>query len=207
MMNPGIALACLFALVTAGGWTFETDKAGQAPAGFEFLTTAKAPAGKWEVAADGDNKVLAQLDTDTTVKGRFAMAVAKDSSFKDLTLSVRGKPVAGKVDQSVGLVWRLKDVDNYYLVRSNALEQNIVLYRVVAGKRRELMGKDYVPLKAGEWHTLKVEHKGNAIKVYFGKDKIIEAEDATFPDAGKVGVWVKADSVSHFDDLAAEELK
>lgn len=200
-------IAWLLVLTSAGGWSFEKDATGQAPSGFELLTTAKAKAGKWEVKVDGDNKVLAQLDDDTSVRGRFAIAVVKDSFFKDLAVSVRGKPVAGKVDQAVGLVWRLKDADHYYLVRSNALEQNIVLYRVVAGKRRELMGKDYVALKAGEWQTLRVEHKGSAIKVFLGQEKIIEAEDSTFSEAGRVGVWIKADSVTYFDDLAAEELK
>jgi 3-keto-disaccharide hydrolase len=197
----------LLALTSATEWSFEKDSLGQQPSGFEFLTTAKAPAGKWEVKVDGDNRVLAQLDADTSARARFTMAIAKDSSFKDLTLSVRGKPVAGKVDQSVGLVWRLKDVDNYYLVRTNALEQNVVLYRVVGGKRRELGGKDYAALKAGEWQTIKVEQKGSAIKVFLGQEKIIEAEDTTFPDAGRVGVWVKADSVTYFDDLTVEEHK
>lgn len=201
------AFGWMLVLAPAAGWSFEKDAPGQAPAGFEFLTTARAKPGKWEVKADGDNKVLAQFDDDPSVRGRFAMAVVKDSSFLDVKLSVRGKPIAGKVDQSVGLVWRMKDADNYYLVRSNALEQNVVLYRVVAGKRRELMGKDYVALKAGEWHTLKVEHKGNTIKVYLGQEKIIEAEDPTFPEAGRLGVWVKADSVTYFDDLTAEELQ
>lgn len=201
------AIGWILALTSAATWSFEQDTPGQPPAGFEFVTTAKAKGGKWEVRADGDAKVLAQLDDDTSVRGRFALAVVKDSSFKDLKLSVRGKPIAGKVDQVVGLVWRLKDADNYYLVRSNALEQNVVLYRVVSGKRRELMGKDYVALKTGQWQSLRVEHRGAAIKVFLGEEKIIEAEDAMFPDAGKVGVWVKADSVTHFDDLSAEELR
>jgi hypothetical protein len=39
--------------------------------------------------------------------------------------------------------------------------------------------------------------------VYWEDKKIIDAHDGTFGDAGKVGVWTKADSVTYFDDLTA----
>jgi len=187
-------------------WTFEKDEVGKPPAGFEFVTTAKTPAGKWEVRQDGDTKVLAQLDAGE-LGSRFAMAVVREGSFRDLRLSVRGKPISGKKDQAVGLVWRYKDPDNYYVARSNVLEQNVNVYRVVGGKRKELTGKDYVDLKTGAWHTLRVEHKGAAIAVFLGDQKVVDLEDKTFSDAGKVGLWIKADSVTQFDDLSVEELK
>src|SRR6267142_1833863 len=122
-------------------WDFEKDDVDKPPAGFEFATTAKTPAGKWIVRKDGENKVLAQADTDKTGR-RFALALVKDSSFKDLKLSVRGKPVSGEVDQAVGLVWRCQDADNYYVARSNALESNVRLYRVIKGNRTQFAGKD-----------------------------------------------------------------
>ena len=199
--------AALIAILVAAPatWDFEKDEVGKAPAGFEAATT-NGPEGKWQVVKDGEAKVLAQLDA-SQIKPRFAIAVVKDSSYKDLSLSVKGKAVAGKTDQSMGIVWRYKDANNYYLVRTNVLEQNLSLYRVVDGKRKEIDGKDYVALKTGEWQTLKVEHKGAAIVVSLGGQKVLETQDKTFPDAGKVGVWIKADSVTHFDDLAAEELK
>lgn len=198
----------LLALVIPMGttWSFESDEVDKAPAGFEFATTAKTPAGKWVVRKDGETKVLAQTDADKT-NGRYALAVVKDSSFKDLKLSVRAKPISGEVDQAAGLVWRYKDQDNYYLVRSNVLESNVRLYRVVNGNRTKFAGKEEVKLKAGEWHTLRVEHKGTAIKVFLNDDKLFESEDKAFPDAGKIGVWTKADSVTWFDDLAVDELK
>src|SRR5689334_2551214 len=121
-------------------WSFESDAVDQAPAGFEFGTTARTPPGHWIVRMDGGNKVLAQIDTDKTDR-RFALALVKDSSFKDLKLSVRAKPVSGEVDQAAGLVWRCKDADNYYLARSNVLERNVRLYRVVNGNRTQFAGK------------------------------------------------------------------
>lgn len=183
-------------------WNFDKDEADKEPAGFEFATTAKTPAGKWRVV----DKALAQLDTDKTDK-RYALAVVKDSSYKDVRLCVHAKPISGEVDQAAGLVWRYKDADNYYVARSNVLEKNVRLYKVVNGNRTKFAGKEEVKLKAGEWHTLQVEHRGTSIAVYLNDDKLFEAEDKTFPDAGKVGVWTKADSVTWFDDLTAEELK
>ena len=56
----------------------------------------------------------------------------------DLDLSVRFKPVSGAVDQAAGLVWRYRDKDNYYVVRANALENNVVLYKVESGRRTDL---------------------------------------------------------------------
>jgi len=194
------------ALAAPTVWDFEKDEPDRVPAGFEFTTTKGAPAGKWLVRKDGEKKVLAQLDENETSQ-RFAMAVAKESSFKDLALSVRGKPVSGAVDQSVGLVWRYKDENNYYVARTNVLEENVRLYRVVNGNRIKFAGKEQVALKTGEWHALKVEHRGALIKVFLNGEKLFEAEDRTFADAGKVGLWIKADSVTWFDDLSAEELK
>ena len=199
-----LVLAMMIPLGTT--WSFESDEADKPPAGFEFATTAKTPAGKWVVRKDGEAKVLVQEDADKT-NGRYALAVVKDASFKDLKLSVRAKPISGEVDQAAGLVWRYKDQDNYYVVRSNVLESNVRLYRVVNGNRIKFAGKEEVKLKAGEWHALRVEHKGTAITVFLNDVELFKAEDKVFPDAGKIGLWTKADSVTGFDDLAAEEMK
>ena len=37
--------------------------------------------------------------------------------------------------------------------------------------------------------------------VIFDGTKLIEATDDSFSDAGKVGLWTKADSVTLFDDF------
>jgi hypothetical protein len=52
------------------------------------------------------------------------------------------------------------------------------------------------------WHTLRVEFKGNKFTVTFDGSKVIEATDQSFPNAGKVGVWTKADSVTLFDNFS-----
>lgn len=208
-MKKLITAAVLAVSAWAAGaqtWTFSKEDVGKPPAGFEFTTTRKTPAGRWEVIKDEGKPVLAQLDEDLT-DGRFAMAVVSGSSYRDLRLSVRGKPIRGEQDQAVGLVWRYRDADNYYVARLNTLEGNVRLYRVVKGNRTKFAGKEGVDLGAGTWYTLAIEQRGEHIVVSLDGKALFEADDGTFTEAGKVVVWIKADSVTYFSDLTAEELK
>jgi hypothetical protein len=52
-----------------------------------------------------------------------------------------------------------------------------------------------------QWSTLRIVANGPRVEVYLNGSKLYEVEDTTFPTAGKVGVWTKADSVTCFDDL------
>lgn len=196
--------------VTAEGkgltiWSFDEDEVGKAPVSFEFAVTAKKQPGKWVIAKDGDNHVLAQEDRDKTAR-RFTMALVKNSAYKDLKISVRAKPVAGEVEMVAGLVWRYKDANNYYVARWNA--DSVRVDRVVNGERQLMTPHEIkVTLAAKSWHTLTVEHRGEDIKVFMGKKRVFEGKDRTYTEAGRIGVWIKADSLTYFDDLTAEELK
>jgi hypothetical protein len=191
-----------------GPWNFDTDKVGAPPSGFTFGRTGHGKEGRWGVVAapDAPSKpnALAQLDADST-DYRFPVAVVEISSFKDVSLSVSCKPISGQVDQGCGLVWRFKDPDNYYLVRANALEDNVNLYHVKDGRRIQFAGWNGKVL-SNVWHKLRVDARGDRFEAYFDGKKILDAKDSTFGGAGKIGVWTKADSVMHFDDLSAGPL-
>jgi len=193
---------------TGKTWNFDGDKPDAPPTGFSFGRTGQGAPGKWLVKAVPDapskGNVLAQTDGDDT-DYRFPVAVADAPSLKDVRLSVKCKQVAGKVDQGCGLVFRFRDADNYYITRANALEDNVRLYHVVKGRRVQFAGWDG-KVASGVWHDLRVDAKGNHFEVYFDGKKVMETKDDTFSDAGKVGVWTKADSIIYFDDLTAEAL-
>jgi hypothetical protein len=185
--------------------TFDQDPVGSPPAGFEFARTGQGAEGKWVVRADKDkpnNHVLVQESADPT-DYRFPVAVVKEGTYKDMTLSVRAKPISGRVDQGFGMVWRYKDANNYYITRCNADEDNCTIYHTVAGHRRPFQNK---PIKVAKnsWHTLKLEAVGDHFVVWFDDTKVLDARDETFKDAGKVGLWTKADSVIQFDDFTIE---
>ena len=187
---------------------FSGDAVGRAPKGFVFGHTAKVGApGKWIVQEEAGNKFLAQTDADAT-RSRFPVAVLSNVAATDVDLSVRFKPVSGRVDQAAGLVWRYRDQDNYYIVRANALEHNVVLYKVEDGRRTDLPvkgeGRTYgkkASVPSDRWSTLRVVARGARFEVHFNGTKLYEVEDSTFTQAGAVGLWTKADSVTQFDDL------
>ncbi|GEJ57127.1 hypothetical protein [Anaeromyxobacter diazotrophicus] len=190
-------------------WDFQTDALDAAPAGFSFGRTGEGREGKWVVTRDpsapaGDH-VLTQLDADGT-DYRFPVAIADAPRLADLRLEVRCKPVSGKIDQACGLVFRYRDAGDYYVVRANALEDNVNLYKVVNGRRREVEGWRG-RVATGTWHALAVEARGDRLRVYWEGKPILEARDDTFREAGQVGVWTKADSVTSFDALTATPLE
>lgn len=189
-------------------FTFDADAAGRPPKGFELGRTGGGAPGRWVVQAVKDApsgpNVLAQLDADGT-DYRFPVAVADGTSLRDARVQVRCKPVSGRVDQACGLVFRYRDVDNYYIVRANALEDNVVLFHVVGSVRREFKSWDG-KVASGAWHALRVDAKGDHFEVWFDGKKVMDAHDSTFKDAGKAGVWTKADSVTYFDDLTVSPL-
>jgi len=187
---------------------FEKFAAGAAPAGFTSHLTGQGTAGKWEIRADstapGGPKVLAQISTDAT-DYRFPVLVYDAFTARDVEVSVACKAVAGKVDQACGVVARFADKNNYYIARANALENNVRLYHVVAGRRVQFAGTNHA-VTSGQWHTLALEIKGAHFRVSFDGKLLFEADDKTFAGAGKAGVWTKADSVTHFDNFSAVSL-
>lgn len=191
--------------------TFDDQKAGEAPKGMTCALTGKGRPGTWVIKQDegapSKALVLAQTDADTTGY-RFPHCVVDGLVAQDLTVSVRFKPVSGGEDRAGGLVWRYRDADNYYVVRANALEGNVVLYRVEKGKRMDLplrgAGRTYgkkADVRSGAWSELKVVAKGNLFEAYLNGQKLYEVDDVSFTEPGRVGVWTKADSVTYFDDI------
>ena len=210
LIVPVLLAAAVSLAVAAEGkgptvWSFDEDEVGKPPSSFEFAVTAKKQPGKWVIAKDDDNQVLAQVDRDKTAR-RFAMALVRNSSYRDLKISVKAKPVAGEVEMVAGLVWRYQDADNYYVARWNT--DSVRVDRVVSGERQLMTPLETrVTLTAQNWHTLTVEHRGEHIEVFMGSDRVFEGKDKTYTEAGKIGVWIKADSLTYFDDLTAEALK
>jgi hypothetical protein len=197
--------------------TINFDKAstGAPPPDWTVAMTHKGGAPKWEVLKDDSApskpNVLAQSSTDPT-GGRFPLAVYDKASLKDGSVSVKFKAISGGVDQAGGIVWRYRDQDNYYIVRANALEDNVVLYKVEKGERIALAPKGTPSKTYGvkhrvpkqTWNMLTVSFQGNLFTVSFDGQKIFEVEDTTFAGTGKVGLWTKADSVTYFDDFQFE---
>lgn len=191
---------------------FTNSKLGQLPSGWSQYFTGKGESTEWKILDDNGNKVLAQISYDNP-NYHFNEIVFDGFKVKNVELTVKMKGVNGSKDQGGGFVWRFMDADNYYVVRANPLEDNVVLYKVVNGKRTDLpllgkgrtYGVDVEPLGNG-WNTLKLSVIDNLFTVYLNDKKIFTVEDKTFTTAGKIGLWTKADAVSYFDDLTVRKL-
>ena len=175
----------------------------ESPVAFQPMLTGKSGPVAWNVIDDptapAGAKVLAQTSKDKT-DNRFPLAVFDQPVLQDLDVAVRFKPVAGEVDRAAGIAVRLADRDNYYVVRANALEDNVRLYKVVKSDRRQFAGAN-VKVPSGVWQELRLVVRGNRFEVFYEGRSLYSATDSTFGAAGRVALWTKADSVTWFDDL------
>ena len=183
-------------------YDFDHDTVGAMPAKFHSARTGQGAASKWEVMADPNApskpNVVAQTSTDKT-DYRFPLLITDDGSFQDLNLRVKFKAVSGEVDRAGGLVFRLKDANNYYIVRANALEDNFRLYTYDRGRRQIASASVKAPA-LGQWHAVRVVAVGDHIQAWLDGKLLLDHRDARFK-SGRVGLWTKADSITAFADL------
>jgi hypothetical protein len=189
---------------------FNDDALGSPPKGWTITMTGKGTP-KWTVGRDdtapSKGQVLKQSGTAT-----YPLAFKDGTSIRDGFVEVKLKAIRGNEDRAGGIVWRAKDANNYYVVRANALENNVVAYKTVNGVRSslEIVGRKggygvKVPVPANQWHTLRVDLAGTHFKVTFNGKPLFEVEDSTFRGPGMIGLWTKADSVTLFDSFAFAE--
>lgn len=178
--------------------TFDTAPAGQPPAGWTATQTGTGDA-KWAVVQDNTApskpNVLKQSGQAT-----YPVCLKDDTSLKDGFVEVKFKPISGRTDRAGGVNWRVKDANNYYTARGNALENNVTVYHTINGRRTEKKRVN-VTVATNQWHTIRVDFQGPHFTVTFDGAKALEWDDETFREAGKVGLWTKADSVTLFDDF------
>jgi len=194
--------------------TFESGWAGHSPAGWSEYFTGEGTGTEWKIIDDNGNNVLAQVSMDNP-SYHFNVAIMEDiKKMKNVEMSVRLKGVKGKMDRGGGFVWRFTSDNNYYVVRANPLEDNVVLYKVENGKRTDLplvgKGRTYgvkVPPLGDGWNTLKLIVKDDLFTVYLNGKELFQVKDDTFRDAGEVGLRTKADAVTYFDNFEVRELK
>jgi hypothetical protein len=177
---------------------FDNAPAGVAPAGWTATKTGSGNE-KWTVERD-ENAPSKPNVLKQSGAAAYPVCFNNQISLRDGFVEVKFKPISGKEDQAGGVVWRLKDADNYYVARANALEDNVTIYDAVNGRRTERK-RTSMKVASNQWHTLRVDFQGNHFSVTLDGKKALEWDDEKFKDAGKIGVWTKADSVTLFDDF------
>lgn len=194
---------------------FSQLTANQPPPGFRSLVAGQGQPGDWKIVMDEvppllapltdqapvvtKRPVLAQLAQDPTDE-HFPMLVYEKELFTDFTLTTRFKTMKGEKEQMAGIVFRLVDERNFYVVRASSLGNTFRFYKVVEGQRSPPIGPE-IAIPKGVWHELTVECKGNQIRCLLnGKEVLPALGDSSF-SKGKLGFWTKSDSVSYFADM------
>jgi hypothetical protein len=183
---------------------FDDIKPGKLPPKWLATETGIGSA-KWSVEKDdtapSPHQVLKQSG-----EAEFPICIKQDTDIENGFVEVKFKLVGGKEDQAGGVIWRCKDKDNYYVVRANAKEDNVVIFHTIRGKREEFKSAD-VKVATDKWHTLRVDFHDNRFLVSFDNNPVINVQDDSIKDSGKVGVWTKSDSITLFDDFSFSSTK
>jgi hypothetical protein len=183
---------------------FDTAAVGKTPPDWTVSMTNRGRAPDWQILRDGSAAtqpyVFAQVSSDNS-KDRVPLAILNGMTLRDGELSVRVKPISGHEVQGGGLVFRYRDENNYYLVRTSAIENNVAIYKVQNGQRIPLAGGVRHAIPSNGWRILKVSLKGNRFQVYVDHRRIWQGYDNTFTGPGRVGLCTVADSVAYFDDF------
>jgi len=132
-------------------------------------------------------------------------ALVKDTSVSNGFVQVRFRSVGGREDRAGGVIWRWRDPRNYYVARAHALAGNVQAFRVVDGRRDDLVphggatGFDSRGATSRAWHTLRVDFAGAEFLVSLDGRRLFTVRDDALEGPGAVGLWSKADSVTEFE--------
>ncbi|MGB9364415.1 MAG: family 16 glycoside hydrolase [Xanthobacteraceae bacterium] len=180
---------------------------GAVPSDFEFARTGQGGPSQWVVVEDATatgSRAVEQSSTDRT-DYRFPLAIYQPTVAKNVEVTLRFKPVAGRVDQAGGIAVRVTSPNDYYLVRANALEDNVRFYRIVKGRREQLASAN-TKVPSNQWHTLGLRAENDRFTVTFNGKTLHSTNDRTFTGAGRVALWTKSDSVTRFDQINIQVL-
>lgn len=202
-----LIVVLLLSLVSCGGSptiTYTSAAPSAAPVTWDFDGSERLPegaevfAGQWvvrsEAGAPSRPNALCQVGN-----AQFPAILLPSMVYGDLTATARFKPISGREDQAAGIIFRVQGKDDYYILRANALEGNVNLYRYVGGAR-SVIKEAAAAVAVGTWYELRIEATGDRLRGFLDGKLVVESSDATFK-AGRVGLWTKADSVSCFDDV------
>ncbi len=190
--TAGITYQSPPASAAPASWTFDGNTLGGVPAAVEVFS------GSWVVRAEADTpskpNALCQV-----ASAEFPAVALGPTVYGDVTVTLRFKPISGKSDQAAGIIARVQNKDNYYILRANALEANVNLYKYAGGQRSGIKDGG-AKVVAGQWQELSLEVSADRLRGFLNGQLVVEATDSTYK-AGRVGLWTKADSVTCFDDV------
>ena len=130
----------------------------------------------------------------------FNLYFNKNINISNATLSVDFKANSGKIDQGGGIMWNIKDEDNYLVARFNPLEDNFRFYTVTNGLRVERASAN-IKLDSG-WHTMSLDINKSTCQLSLDNKKLLNCKPFNKSENIKgVGLWSKADALTSFKNF------
>ena len=170
-----------------------------------FFASGDGRPHRWSVVDSDAGRGLAQIASGPN-ENRLAFALYRPLAGRDVYVSTRFMTDSSKLDRAAGVFVRFKSPDDYYAVRASALENNVSLYRIAAG-RRETIGSMDVNVSGQARHTLGIAASEDRLTVFFDGKELFVATDRRRPGPpGKVGLWTEADSMTVFENLEVSTL-
>jgi hypothetical protein len=162
----------------------------------------------WQPVADPDAPdgwALAETAGDPADL-RFPLCISPQAMARDFDATLRFKPISGSRAQVAGLMFRAQSASDYYVVRANALDNSVRLYRMEKAKRSQLASKE-APIEAGKWHSLRVIAANERFEVALDGKTLFDVTDRSLPQSGPLGVWSQADSVTRYGSLLVSPVR
>ena len=177
-------------------WPFDYVRVGDLPPAADVFS------GGWAVRVEAGAPSPPNALCQTGIADYPALTLS-NSVYSDLSLSAQVKPISGFIDRAAGLILRDQDHGNYYVLRADALQKNVILFKYAGGKRSTIK-EGPAPVAVGTWQVLRVDAVGTHLRGFLNEQLVVDATDATYP-AGKIGLWTKADSVTCFDNVVVSQ--
>ncbi|MGC3973581.1 MAG: hypothetical protein QM771_04260 [Nitrospira sp.] len=190
-------------------WTFDKDEVGGIPKGFVAVASGEQRADSWKVEAQAAVPSAPNVLLGTSgCTGCQAMLVAQGFQYEYPDLVVRIQQGGGAAAGQVGVVFGMRDAQNYYATVVDVPQKMIQVVRVIEGKE-SVLGRAAIKPKPVEWHTLRVQRNTiiskDFVETFFDGSLALSVEDQAL-GVGQVGVLVRGDASARFDNFNAAPL-
>jgi hypothetical protein len=190
-------------------WTFDKDEVGSLPKGFAAVASGEQGGGSWKVEAQSAVPSAPNVLLGTSgCGGCNEILVAQGFQYEYPDLVVRIQQGAGHAAGQVGVVFGMKDPQNYYATVVDLAQKVIQVVRVIDGKE-SVIGRAAIKAKPVEWHTLRVQRNTiiskDFVETFFDGSLALSVEDQML-GVGQVGMLVRGEASARFDNFNAAPL-
>lgn len=181
---------------------FDKDAPGKPPAGFTAIVTGQGSGARWVVTREGTEGASHQVLSQRGQAGGENTALLLWDGFplEDGDVAVRFKIVGESDYQTVGIVYRYEDSQNYHLISVDAKDNSCSLIRIKNGKKKSLTDNPLI-VTAGIWHTLRVVFRQAHFTIFFDGDLAMGDKEKSPLRPGRVGLATEGDTRALFSNL------